>query len=101
MNEAEFWEKLFNGIVEREHSILVRNDASFDKLMVKLENAGYKWMEGQPPTQYNPWTETGEVGDRGLRVTRGGKILCGSNISMVRYSIDNAPLNPRIEVEIV
>ena len=100
MNETEFWRKLFSGGEVFAH-ILVRDDSSFDKLMSKLESLGYTWMEGQPPTRYNPWIETGEVGARSLCVAETKRITCGSGTSLTQYSIDNAPLNPRIEVEIV
>ena len=100
MNETEFWSKLFSG-AEVEAHILVRNDSNFDKLMAKLESLGYRWMEGQPPTRYNPWIETGEVGARSLCVTEYKRISCGSDTSQTDYSIKNAPLGPSIEVEIV
>ena len=100
MNETEFWSELFSG-GEAYAYILVRNDSNFDKLMAKLESLGYRWMEGQPPTRYNPWIETGEVGARSLCVTETKRISCGSDTSRAQYSIENAPLRPSIAVEIV
>ena len=101
MNETEFWDTLFSGVVPSESNILVRNDISFYKLMVKLEKLGYRWLDGERPTKYDPWVDSGESGDRTLTILLEGEFRCWSGTDKVEYSIDNAPLGAPVEVEIV
>lgn len=40
-------------------AITIKTEANYHTLMRKLEANGYKWRQGERPTQYNGWSNLG------------------------------------------
>lgn len=100
MNEAEFWNLVFIGASVSGMGILIKKDDSFHRLMVKLEELGYKWAEGQNPTEYSPWRASMDTNDRTL-LLRDKVLVSPTGTRNAQFHIKNAPFKSPVEVEII